>query len=286
MKHLKLFLLQLIFTPVAALQAADLYVSHHWHHPSHGLFFTRPEISEKLVYYVPVPSQSLKSLQRIRWIGQEEYEIYEARVYFKDHSQVDFKYVLEKNPIWKGFYFTKTDVSAQSPCKILDPASETFFYYQKTPNTWQRSGQVSSTEPVYCNVMMAFKKGDSIAIEKAKQLAKKGNLVDMGIEKFNLIYDRKPTAFDLSKAYRFLKEQKESILVENLSKESALIALGASFSLLDDQTFKLIQNNWLSEGKVIFDSIFSSIDGTYRLNNDYTGQDVIVEIPNRFVVKL
>jgi hypothetical protein len=273
------------FWSVSAL-ALELNVSDYFFRKDLGLFFTKPEIGSHTVYYVPQTQESLQDTGTTTTIQGVVYKVYEASVAFPTGTDLDT--IRRLKPEWANAGFLRAEVEALKHCRISRPATADFPYLMQIDEVWKKTGLISATQAFLCKVKIAIKPADENTKATMADLAEDGNLIDRGLAPFTLNVSAAQNAvLDLAPSVNFLREPDKAELLEDVSRETALVALGSSFSTLDDASFaKVLQ--YVSQGGAneLLSRYFVVKNNRYTLRREAVNTQLTLTGPSSVVITL
>ncbi|MCL1127683.1 hypothetical protein [Shewanella surugensis] len=219
------------FFYIFPVQAVDLYVEDYYIGEDVGLFFTRSEISDDIVYYIPNVEQSVRATGIPTTIDGERYLQYEAKVNFPDW--VDLDAIRAQQPQWNNFGFMRGEVEVIDTCEVKQARTDNFHYYQRIDDVWKRSGSVSTSEAIFCLVSIAIKEDDSQTLAKVQAQAAQGTLIAHGIDSFNIIAaSGSEVKIDLTLVFQQLQDSGLWNINAAVSQEMALTLMGIGLNQL------------------------------------------------------
>ncbi len=253
---------------VAYSNAFDITVEDYHIKKDVGLFFTRPEIAEHVVYYVPKTEQTLKYTGISTVIEGEDYNIYEATVRFP--AAIDLNVIRQEKPVWGEHGFLRSEVNAIDTCRVKIGKTEDFHYFQQIDDVWKRSGLVSTTEAVFCKVTIAIRIDDVDTLAAMEAMAETADLIFQGIDSFNLIIE---DGIDLTQPFNILFEKNLGNFLTEVSRDTALLSIGIALSENETSEIKAI----IDILEPYFDTSNDLISRFFTLeNNAYTLRQTIV----------
>ncbi|WP_141731488.1 hypothetical protein [Oligoflexus tunisiensis] len=266
--------------------ALELNVSDYFHKKDLGLFFTKPEIGGRTVYYVPQTQESLRDTGTIATIQGVVYNVYEASVAFPTGTDLDE--VRRLKPEWADAGFLRTEVEALEHCRVSRPATPEFPYLMQIDDVWKKTGLISSTQAFLCKVKIAIKPGDAATKAAMTALAENGELIDRGLASFTLnVTAAQETVLNLSPSFNYLREPDKADLLVDVSRETALVALGSSFSTLDDASFaRVLQYVTTAGANELLTRYFVVKNNRYTLRRDAVNTQLTLTGPARVVIDL
>ncbi|MEM9102147.1 MAG: hypothetical protein AAGB12_07470 [Pseudomonadota bacterium] len=263
----------LMASSLSSVSALEIDVSDYLYEEEIGLFFTRPTVSEDVVYYIPQFTQTLRDTGVSETINGVLRRIYEVTVGFPNSIDLDEVRLLK--PEWQEFGFLRSDVRAENDCEISRASSSAFDYLQRIADVWRREGDVSSTELVYCKVDVAIRPDDTLTKSRLEQLVAQNNLVDEGIEEFVLNVESVNEIVNITPVFDFLTDTKSTTNLDDLTKNASLVSIGAAMSVLNDTEFTLILSEIDNDdnfAEQFLLNLFSENQGEYSLK---TNPDVV-----------
>lgn len=252
------------------LRSIELAVSDYFWKPGLGLYFTRANVTEDIVYFIPPIQERFVSTGQFVEIDNEQYVLHEAIVGFIEQSEVNLDDVKNEKPEWEGFGFLRAEVTAEKHCAVSKPRSEEFFFFQSLDDVWKREGRVSTTEAIYCRVSIALRP-ESDVIEQMEKLAESNDLIDEGIAVFELIPSNGVSQeVELTDTFAFLLSM-EGLGLDSVDFSGATASIGAALSHVSDDEFGVIKSK-LERDSTFFDELvdmfYSRSDGSYALKNE------------------
>ena len=164
-------------------------------------------------------------------------------------------------------------------CKVNRQATPEFNFYQQIDLIWKKQGFISSTSAFLCKVNIGIRPGDERTLTAMSILNQNSLLLNRGISTFTLkMTNPIETVLNLSPSFEYLNGINKSGLLVNLSRESAIVSLGVSFSKLDDASFAAIFNFIKKSGtEALLDRYFSVKMGFYSLNQVATETKLVIK---------
>lgn len=145
-----------------------------------GVFFTKPQVADDIVYYIPFPQTVVTKTPRQVELWGSLHDLWLATLSFP--RRVDLDRVRKIKPEWASVGFVRADVFATKPCSIAVPKSDDFPYRYKIDKVWKRSGRVSTNEAIYCQLKVALPRDSQSGEKELVRLASEGSLIDPGYQ--------------------------------------------------------------------------------------------------------
>lgn len=260
------------------VQALEVFVDDYYFDIDVGLFFTRSNVVEDVVYYIPPIQETFTDLNQTTDIDGESFSIYAANVMFAD--DVDLEVVRSLKPEWIDFGFLRSDVEAVEHCRISLSPSEDFVFYQSISPEWERNGLVSSSEAFFCRMQVALRPGDENVLNEMRANAEASRLVNTGIAPFELAFNNQFSGtVSLSAAFDFLVSADPESLAD-LEYLPAITSIGASLAYLGSDEIDAIFSRAESDALFINELLsyfYSNNENEYSLRNEITNNTIVFE---------